>query len=129
MINIRASSSERAKRRYGSDARRRQRHRNGNTVTFSIPTTELESYAGYAKLTYKTAVKRGGLDTSTNEVKFTNKASAESKQEVRIRQWHRHHQEQRYQKRLVNRSVVATALSTPFLLTSLPVYKKRHRLP
>lgn len=52
--------------------------RNGNTVTFSIPTTELESYAGYAKLTYKTAVKRGELDTSTNEVKFTNKASAES---------------------------------------------------
>lgn len=52
--------------------------RNGNTVTFSIPTTELESYAGYAKLTYKTAVKRGGLDTSTNEVKFTNKASAGS---------------------------------------------------
>lgn len=52
--------------------------RNGNTVTFSIPTTELESYAGCAKLTYKTAVKRGKLDTSTNEVKFTNKASAES---------------------------------------------------
>lgn len=53
-------------------------NRNGNTVTFSIPTTELESYAGYAKLTYKTAVKRGELDTSTNEVKFTNKASAGS---------------------------------------------------
>ena len=52
--------------------------RNGNTVTFSIPTTELESYAGYAKLTYKTAVKRGELDTSTNEVKFTNSARAES---------------------------------------------------
>ena len=52
--------------------------RNGNTVTFSIPTTELESYAGYAKLTYKTAVKRGELDTSTNEVMFTNKASAGS---------------------------------------------------
>lgn len=52
--------------------------RNGNTVTFSIPTTELENYAGYAKLTYKTAVKRGELDTSTNEVKFTNKASAGS---------------------------------------------------
>lgn len=52
--------------------------RNGNTVTFSIPTTELESYAGYAKLTYKTAVKRGELDTSTNEAKFTNKASAGS---------------------------------------------------
>lgn len=52
--------------------------RNGNTVTFSIPTTELESYAGYANLTYKTAVKRGELDTSTNEVKFTNKASAGS---------------------------------------------------
>lgn len=52
--------------------------RNGNTVTFSIPTTELESYAGYAKLTYKTAVKRGELDTFTNEVKFTNKASAGS---------------------------------------------------
>lgn len=52
--------------------------RNGNTVTFSVPTTELESYAGYAKLTYKTAVKRGELDTSTNEVKFTNKASAGS---------------------------------------------------
>lgn len=50
----------------------------GNTVTFSIPTTKLESYAGYAKLTYKTAVKCGELDTSTNEVKFTNKASAGS---------------------------------------------------
>ncbi len=50
----------------------------GNTVTFSIPTTELGDYAGYAKLTYQTAVKRGKLDTSTNEVKFTNSASAES---------------------------------------------------
>ena len=50
----------------------------GNTVTFSIPTTELGEYAGYAKLTYQTAVKRGRLDTSTNEVKFTNTASAES---------------------------------------------------
>lgn len=50
----------------------------GNTVTFSIPTTELGKYAGYAKLTYQTAVKRGMLDTSKNEVKFTNSASAES---------------------------------------------------
>lgn len=50
----------------------------GNTVTFSIPTTKLESYAGYIKLTYQTAVKRGELDTSTNEVKFTNSARAES---------------------------------------------------
>lgn len=50
----------------------------GNTVTFSIPTTKLESYAGYVKLTYQTAVKRGKLDTSTNEVKFTNSASGES---------------------------------------------------
>lgn len=50
----------------------------GNTVTFSIPTTDLGDYAGYAKLTYQTAVKRGELDTSTNEVKFTNSASAES---------------------------------------------------
>lgn len=50
----------------------------GNTVTFSIPTTELGDYAGYAKLTYQTAVKRGELDTSTNEVKFTNSARAES---------------------------------------------------
>lgn len=50
----------------------------GNTVTFSIPTTKLESYAGYAKLTYQTAVKRSKLDTSTNEVKFTNSASAVS---------------------------------------------------
>ena len=49
-----------------------------NTVTFSIPTTELGEYAGYAKLTYQTAVKRGELDTSTNEVKFINSASAES---------------------------------------------------
>lgn len=52
--------------------------RDGNTVTFSIPTTKLESYAGYVKLTYQTAVKRSELDTSTNEVKFTNTASAES---------------------------------------------------
>lgn len=51
---------------------------NGNTVTFSIPTTELGEYAGYAKLTYQTAVKRGKLNTSTNEVKFTNSASAKS---------------------------------------------------
>ena len=50
----------------------------GNTVTFSISTTELGKYAGYAKLTYQTAVKRGELDTSKNEVKFTNSASAES---------------------------------------------------
>lgn len=49
-----------------------------NTVTFSIPTAELGSYAGYAKLTYKTAVKRSKLNTSTNEAKFTNSASAES---------------------------------------------------
>lgn len=52
--------------------------RNGKTVTFSIPTTELDKYAGYAKLTYQTAVKRSELDTSTNEVKFTNSASAGS---------------------------------------------------
>lgn len=52
--------------------------RNGKTVTFSIPTTELDKYAGYVKLTYQTAVKRSELDTSTNEVKFTNIASAES---------------------------------------------------
>ena len=50
----------------------------GNTVTFSIPTTALGSYTGYAKLTYKTAVKRGELDASTNEATFTNSASAES---------------------------------------------------
>lgn len=50
----------------------------GNTVTFSIPTTALGNFAGYAKLTYKTAVKRGALDASANEVKFTNSASAES---------------------------------------------------
>lgn len=48
------------------------------TVTFSIPTTALGNYAGYAKLTYQTAVKRGKLDTSKNEVKFINSASAES---------------------------------------------------
>lgn len=48
------------------------------TVTFSIPTTALGNYAGYAELTYQTAVKRGELDTFKNEVKFTNSASAES---------------------------------------------------
>lgn len=51
---------------------------NGNMVTFSIPTTAIGNYAGYAKLTYKTAVKRGEHDASTNEAKFTNSASAES---------------------------------------------------
>ena len=50
----------------------------GNTVTFSIPTTALGDYAGYAKLTYKTAVKRSALDASKNEATFTNSASAES---------------------------------------------------
>lgn len=52
--------------------------RNGNTVTFSIPTDKLGTYAGYAKLTFKTAVKRSEHDTSTNKVKFTNTAKAES---------------------------------------------------
>ena len=52
--------------------------RNGNTVTFSIPTDKLGTYAGYAKLTYKTAVKRSEHNTSTNKVKFTNTAKAES---------------------------------------------------
>lgn len=47
-------------------------------VVFSIPTAALGNYAGYAKLTYRTAVKRGEFDTSTNEVKFTNSASAKS---------------------------------------------------
>ena len=51
---------------------------NGNKVAFSIPTTALGNYAGYAKLTYKTAVKRGALDVSKNETTFTNSASAES---------------------------------------------------
>lgn len=51
---------------------------NGNTVTFSIPTTALGNFAGYAKLAYKTAVKRGAHDATTNEVRFTNSASAES---------------------------------------------------
>lgn len=50
----------------------------GSTVTFSIPTTDLGEYAGYAKLAYKTAVKRDKLDTSKNEANFTNVASAES---------------------------------------------------
>ena len=50
----------------------------GNTVTFSIPTTALGDYAGYAKLTYQTAVKRSALDASKNEATFTNSASAES---------------------------------------------------
>ena len=50
----------------------------GNTVTFSIPTTALGDYAGYAKLTYQTAVKRSALDVSKNEATFTNSASAES---------------------------------------------------
>ena len=49
-----------------------------DTVTFSIPTMALGNYAGYAKLTYQTAVKRSELDTSKNEVEFTNSASAES---------------------------------------------------
>jgi len=51
---------------------------NGDMVTFSIPTTAIGNYAGYAKLTYKTAVKRSEHDASTNEAKFTNSASAES---------------------------------------------------
>ena len=47
-------------------------------VTFSIPTTALGNYAGYAKLTYQTAVKRGVLNTSTNSTTLKNSASAES---------------------------------------------------
>ena len=50
----------------------------GNEVTFSIPTTALGKYAGYAKLTYKTAIKRSVLNTSTNSTALKNSASAES---------------------------------------------------
>ena len=50
----------------------------GNEVTFSIPTTALGKYAGYAKLTYKTAIKRSVLNTSTNSTTLKNSASAES---------------------------------------------------
>lgn len=50
----------------------------GNEVTFSIPTTALGKYAGYAKLTYKTAIKRSVLNTSTNSATLKNSASAES---------------------------------------------------
>lgn len=52
--------------------------RGGDTVTFTVPTGALGSYAGYAKLVYRTAVKRGTLDTSKNETKLTNSAHAES---------------------------------------------------
>ena len=50
----------------------------GNEVTLSIPTTELKNYAGFAKLTYKTAIKRSVLNTSTNSTTLKNLASAES---------------------------------------------------
>ena len=50
----------------------------GNEVTFSIPTTALGKYAGYAKLTYKTAIKRSVLNASTNSTTLKNSASAES---------------------------------------------------
>lgn len=50
----------------------------GNEVTFSIPATALGKYAGYAKLTYKTAIKRSVLNTSTNSTTLKNSASAES---------------------------------------------------
>lgn len=52
--------------------------RDGDTVTFTVPTKALGSCAGYAKLVYRTAVKRGTLDTSKNETKLTNSARAES---------------------------------------------------
>lgn len=50
----------------------------GNEVTFSIPTTALGKYAGYAKLTYQTAIKRSVLNTSTNSATLENSASAKS---------------------------------------------------
>lgn len=50
----------------------------GGTVIFTVPTKALGSYSGYAKLVYRTAVKRGTLDTSKNESKLTNSAHAES---------------------------------------------------
>ncbi|WP_373575416.1 Spy0128 family protein [Collinsella aerofaciens] len=52
--------------------------RAGDTVTFTVPTKALGSCAGYAKLVYRTAVKRSTLDTSKNETKLTNSARAES---------------------------------------------------
>lgn len=55
----------------------------GNKVSFSVPTTDLKKangkeYAGYVKLTYKTAIKRDVLNTSTNSATLENSASAKS---------------------------------------------------
>ena len=50
----------------------------GNEVTFSIPTTAFGEYAGYVKLTFKTAIKRRALNISTNSATLKNSASAES---------------------------------------------------
>ena len=69
---------------------------NGDMVTFSIPTTAIGNYAGYAKLTYKTAVKRSRarrLHERGNVHQLCQRRVG--KQEVRLRQRHRHRQEQR----------------------------------
>lgn len=50
----------------------------GNEDTFSIPTTALGEYAGYVKLTFKTAIKHRALNISTNSATLKNSASAES---------------------------------------------------
>ena len=49
-----------------------------NEISFTVPTDGLGDYAGYVKLTYKTAIKRSVLDTSTNSTKLKNSARAES---------------------------------------------------
>lgn len=90
----------------------------GNTVTFSIPTTELGDYAGYAKLTYQTAVKRGELDTSTNEVKFTNSARAESGSKKLTMAVVLSSLRTTSSRRPANRSTIVIASNTPFSLTS-----------
>ena len=88
------------------------------TVTFSIPTTALGNYAGYAKLTYQTAVKRGELDTSKNEVKFTNLASAESGAKRSTPVVGPSPLSTTYCKRPATRSPIATVSSTPSWLTN-----------
>lgn len=90
----------------------------GSTVTFSIPTTAIGDYAGYAKLTYKTAVKRGKLNTSTNEVKFTNTAAPSRETRSSTPAAAPSPSRTTYSRRLASSSATAIASSTPSWSTS-----------
>lgn len=90
----------------------------GNEVTFSIPTTALGNYAGYAKLTYKTAIRRSVLNASTNSTTLKTRPVPSRGARRSTPVVEPSPLRTTYCKRPAIRSPIATASSTPSWLTN-----------